>query len=70
MNNAELKEALANRRPVIAHIPLLGDIEYAYVSGIIYRRKENGTIYVSAEITDRNLWSVTIVNPKHISYKE
>ena len=32
MSNEELKEALINRRPIIARIPSMGEIEYAYVS--------------------------------------
>ena len=29
MSNEELKEALINRRPIIARIPSVGEIEYA-----------------------------------------
>lgn len=70
MSNEELKEALINRRPIIAHIPSVGKIEYAYVSAIIYRRNERGGVDVSAEIMDKCLHSVTTIDPKHIQYKE
>lgn len=70
MSNEELKEALINRRPIIAHIPSMGEIEYAYVSAIIYRRNERGGVDVSAEIMDKCLHSVTTIDPKHIQYKE
>lgn len=39
MNNEELKEALVSRRPVIVRAARYGEIEYAFVSGIIYRRR-------------------------------
>lgn len=70
MSNKELKEALINRQPVIASMPLLGEIEYAYVSAIIYRRNERGGVDVSAEIMDKCLHSVTTIDPKLIRYKE
>ena len=70
MNNEELKEALINRRPIIACIPSMGEIEYAYVSAIIYRRNERGGVDVSAEIMDKCLHSVTTIDPKNIQYKE
>ena len=70
MSNEELKEALINRRPIIARIPPMGEIEYAYVSAIIYRRNERGGVDVSAEIMDKCLHSVTTIDPKHIQYKE
>lgn len=70
MSNEELKEALINRRPIIANFPLIGEIEYAYVSAIIYRRNLRGGVDISAEIMDKCLHSVTTIDPKHISYKE
>lgn len=70
MSNEELKEALINQRPVIVRIPSMGEIEYAYVSAIIYRRNERGGVDVSAEIMDKCLHSVTTIDPKHIQYKE
>lgn len=70
MTNEELKEALINRRPIIANFPLMGETEYAYVSAIIYKRNEWGGVDVSAEIMDKCLHSVLIIDPKHIQYKE
>ena len=48
----------------------MGEIEYAYVSAIIYKRNERGGVDVSAEIMDKCLHSVTTIDPKHIQYKE
>lgn len=70
MSNEELKEALINQRPIIARIPSMGEIEYAYVSAIIYRRNERGGVYVIAELMDKCLHSVLSIDPKNISYKE
>lgn len=71
MTNEELKEALLNRRPVVADIPLLGKIEYAYVSEIRYRKNKYDRICVSAELTDKNRRDSTItVDPKDISYSQ
>lgn len=74
MTNEELKEALINRRPIVANItvspPRISKIEYAFVSAIIYRRNNRGGFDVSAEIMDKCLHSVSIVDPKDISYKE
>ena len=70
MSNEELKEALINQRPIIANFPLIGEIEYAYVSAIVYRRNTIGAIYPVAEIMDKCLNSVTQIDPKHIQYKE
>lgn len=44
MSNEELKKALINQCPIIAHIPSMGEIEYAYVSAIIYKRNERGGV--------------------------
>lgn len=70
MTNEELKIALLTRRPVILKIASMGEIEYAYVSGIIYRRDDNGGIYVEAEVMDRCLHSVTRIGPEAIRFKE
>lgn len=70
MSNEELKEAMINQRPIIARIPSVGEIEYAYVSAIIYKRNERGGVDVSAELMDKCLHSVTTTDPKHIQYKE
>ena len=67
MTGEELKRALVNRKPVIFK-QVNGDrLEYAYISGIIYRMK-NGKLDVSAELMDKNFHSVTIVSPSQVSY--
>lgn len=48
----------------------MGEIEYAYVSAIIYKRNERGGVYVIAELMDKCLHSVLSIDPKNISYKE
>lgn len=70
MSNEELKEALINQRPIITRIPSIGEIEYAYVSAIIYKRNERGGVYVIAELMDKCLHSVLNIDPKQILYKE
>lgn len=70
MSNEELKEALINQRPIIACIPSIGEIEYAYVSAIIYKRNERVGVYVIAELMDKCLHSVLSIDPKSIQYKE
>lgn len=70
MNNEELKEALVSRRPVIVRAAMYGEIEYAFVSGIIYRATPGGKVFVQAEVTDKCLHSVSIVDPKTIHFKE
>lgn len=70
MTNEELKEALMNRRPIIACIPLLGKIEYAYVSAITYKRNEQGGVNITAQLMDKCLHSVLEIDPKHIAYKD
>lgn len=55
MNNAELKEALFSREPVV-HM----GTRYDYVSGIIYRTCK-GQLYITAELMDKAGNSVTIV---------
>lgn len=69
MTGEELKNALINRKPIIFTQVNGERLEYAYVSGIIYRI-QNGKIDVSAELMDKNLHSVTIVSPKFLEYKE
>lgn len=68
MNGEELKQALINRHPVI-YTQINGEkLEYAYVSGIIYRMR-NGKVDVSAELMDKNRNSVTVANPIRIKLK-
>lgn len=49
MTSQELKQALVNRKPVIFKRANGDRLEYAYISGIIYRMK-NGKLDVSAEL--------------------
>lgn len=47
MNNEEVKQALANGKPVIYFVPLVGDVRYDRVSAVIYRII-NGELAVTA----------------------
>lgn len=67
MTSQELKQALVNRKPVIFKRVNGDRLEYAYISGIIYRMK-NGKLDVSAELMDKSFHSVTIVSPSQVSY--
>lgn len=60
MSNAELKEALFSKEPVM-HM----GIEYRCVSGIIYRVCK-GELYITAELSDRCGHSVTIVHAERV----
>lgn len=61
MTNEELKAALFSGCPV-EH----GGIVYKCVSAIIYRCK-NGELVISAELTDKNNNSVSIVEPSRVT---
>lgn len=61
MTNNEAKEALKNRTPVI-----FKNIEYSYISAIIYRYDDNRNLIISAELTDKNKRSVTIAQLKDV----
>lgn len=61
MTNAEAKEALKNRTPVIYN-----NTEYSYISAIIYRYDKNHNLVISAELTDKNKHSVIIVQLKDV----
>ena len=69
MNNADLKEALLNKKPVIYTNAEGVEAEYKCVSAIRYTEK-NGRVDVSVEITDLNERSVTICKPEKLRYKE
>ncbi len=60
MTNEQLKEALFSGCPVEHN-----GIVYKCVSAIIYRNK-SGKLDVTAELTDKNDNSVSIVDPKKI----
>ena len=71
VTNAELKELLVTREPVIGKTrgitAGLQDVEYAYVSGIIMRYDPKvGKYIVYAELKDKNLRCVEIMQPKYI----
>lgn len=53
MTNAELKEALLNKNPVVLTMNDGSEINCKYVYGITYREK-NGNILVQAEVIDIN----------------
>lgn len=68
MTNAELKEALLNKRPVVLTANDGTEIHCKYVSGIIYRAKCNNII-VYAEVTDRNGKCLYNCKPQQIRYE-
>lgn len=61
MTNAEAKEALINRTPV-----MFNNTEYLYISAIIYRYDNNRNLVISAELTDKCKRSVTIAQLKDV----
>ena len=61
MTNSEAKEALKNRTPVIYN-----NIEYLYISAIIYRYDDNRNLVISAELADKCKHSVTIAQLKDV----
>ena len=61
MTNAEAKEALINRTPV-----MFNNTEYLYISAIIYRYDNNRNLVISAELTDKCKRSVTITQLKDV----
>ena len=68
MTNDELKEALQSGRRVIYTYPDGREAEFAFVSQIIYSRR-NGGIEVSAQIKDINAASSFIVcDPKRLRF--
>lgn len=68
MTNAELKEALLNKQPVLVSMNDGTELHCQCVTGIIYRAK-NKSIAVSAEVTDNNGRCVYISDPKQIRYE-
>ena len=61
MTNAEAKEALINRTPV-----MFNNTEYLYISAIIYRYVDNRKLVISAELSDKCKRSVTIAQLKDV----
>ena len=61
MTNEEAKIALKNRTPVV-----FKNIEYSYISAILYRYDKNDNLIISVELTDKNRRSVTIAQLKDV----
>ena len=61
MTNEEAKLALIKRTPVI-----FNNIEYSYISAILYRYDKNDNLIISVELTDKNKRSVTIAQLKDV----
>ena len=61
MTNEEAKLALIQRTPVI-----FKNIEYSYISAILYRYDKNDNLIISVELTDKNKRSVTIAQLKDV----
>lgn len=69
MNNEEVKQALANGKPVIYFMPLVGDVNYDRVSAVIYRII-NGELAVIAELEDKKGRSTATVRIDRLRFKE
>ena len=61
MTNEEGKTALFKRTPVI-----FNNVEYLYITKIIYSVDENYNLLISAELLDKNKRSVTIAQLKDV----
>lgn len=61
MTNDEAKNALLARSPVTYK-----NIEYSYISAIIYRYDKHNNLIISAELMDKNKHSVTIAKIKEV----
>lgn len=68
MTNAELKEALLNKRPVVVATNDGAILHCRCVSGITYR-EHKGNISVHAEVLDKNGNCVYNCDPKNIRYE-
>jgi hypothetical protein len=68
MTNAELKEALLNKRPVVLLTNDGAILHCRYVYGITYREK-NGKVIVSGEVLDKNGKCIYNCDPKNIRYE-
>lgn len=69
MTNEEVKQALANGKPVIYFVPLVGDVRYDRVSAVIYRII-NGELAVTAELEEREGRSTATVRIDRLRFKE
>ena len=61
MTNEEAKTALLERTPVCFQ-----NIEYLYISAIIYRVGKNNRLIISAELMDKTKRSITIAPIKDV----
>ena len=68
MTNAELKEALLNKKPVILSLNDGTELHCRYVEGITYRERR-GSIAVFAEVIDKNGRCQYNCTPKQIRYE-
>ena len=68
MTNAELKEALLNKRPVVVATNDGAILHCRYVTGITYRERR-GAIAVYAEVLDENGNCVYNCDPKQLRYE-
>lgn len=57
----EIRQVIADKCPVILNIPLLGDMEYKQVLGVIEKQS-----CVSAELLDRNGHSITVARIERV----
>ena len=62
MNNAEARDAMLGKSPVVHN-----GLKYSCISAIIYRPTEDGGIRVTAELTDKCGHSVTIASVKDVN---
>ena len=69
MTNEEVKQALANGKPVRFFVPLVGYVRYARVSAVIYRII-NGELAVTAELEGREGRSTATDRIDRQRYKE
>lgn len=73
MKMEELKNALFNRRPIIAKIKSLGEVKYKCVEEIVYKRGrtlDRGRVICTAGLADYNGNSLTYVNASQIRYAD
>ena len=68
MTNAELKDALLNKKPVVLSLNDGTEIHCRYVYGITYR-EQNGGVSVLAEVIDKNGKCQYNCDPKQIRYE-
>lgn len=68
MDNAELKEALMSKKPVVLTLNDGTELHCRYVEGITYRER-GGKIAVFAEVLDSNGRCQYNCSPKQIRYE-